>query len=102
MSLYLPGFRFRFKIKVKRVALFRSRRNVGPAAAPCQPLTPHGFAAGGEAKEGEEVNAVAKRKFKKNKGNAYAHNPDFAEEVIKRTERHNPYPVQQELMIKDR
>jgi len=50
----------------------------------------------------EEVIAVAKRKFKKNKGNAYAHNPDFAEEVIKRTERHNPYPVQQELMIKDR
>lgn len=46
---------------------------------------------------------MPKKKFKENKGNKYAHNPDFAEEVVKqRSERHNSYGVQQELMIKNR
>jgi len=43
---------------------------------------------------------VAKRKAKK--GNAYARNPDFAKEALKKNERHNPYPVQREPNIQDR
>lgn len=40
--------------------------------------------------------------FKKNKGNRYAHDSEFAEEVLARNERHNPYPIQKELNVKDR
>lgn len=43
-----------------------------------------------------------KRKFKQNKGNSYRQDPEFAEEVIAKNERHNPYPVQQELGVKNR
>ena len=44
-----------------------------------------------------------KRKFKNNEGNRYAHDPEFAEEVLERHDRrHNPYPIQQELNIKGR
>jgi hypothetical protein len=43
-----------------------------------------------------------KPKFKKNKGNFYAHDPEFAEEVMKLNIRHNPYPIQKELNVKDR
>ncbi|HZG84887.1 hypothetical protein [Paenibacillus sp.] len=43
-----------------------------------------------------------KPKFKQNKGNRYAHDSEFAEEVIKKSEAHNSYGQQQELMIKDR
>jgi hypothetical protein len=50
-----------------------------------------------------EVSLMPKqRKFKENKGNHYKHNSEFAEEVIKKNERHNPYPVQQELNVQDR
>ncbi|HZG57290.1 hypothetical protein [Paenibacillus sp.] len=45
---------------------------------------------------------MPKKKFKENKGNKYAHNPDFAKEVLKHSEAHNSYGVQQELAIKDR
>ncbi|WP_309123356.1 hypothetical protein [Paenibacillus sp.] len=43
------------------------------------------------------------RTYKENDGNKYEHIPNYAEQVIKkRTERHNSYREQQELMIKDR
>ena len=45
---------------------------------------------------------VKKRKFKENKGNHYKYNEEFAEEVIAKNERHNPYPVQQELNVQNR
>jgi hypothetical protein len=43
-----------------------------------------------------------KPRFKQNKGNKYAHDSEFAKEVIAKNERHNPYPVQQELGVQDR
>jgi len=43
-----------------------------------------------------------KPKFKDNKGNHYAHDAEFAEEVLKTNTRHNPYPIQKELNVKDR
>lgn len=45
---------------------------------------------------------AGKPKYKKNKGNNYAHNQEFAEEVLAKNERHNPYPIQKELNVKDR
>lgn len=43
------------------------------------------------------------QKFKKNKGNRYAHDAEFAEEVLAKHERrHDPYPVQNELNVKGR
>jgi hypothetical protein len=42
------------------------------------------------------------RLYKENDGNKYAHNPNFAAQVIKSGEAHNSYGQQQELMIKDR
>jgi len=45
----------------------------------------------------------ANREYKENDGNKYEHIPNYAEQVIKkRTERHNSYREQQELMIKNR
>lgn len=43
-----------------------------------------------------------KSTYKQNKGNKYAHNSEFAEEVIAKNDGNNPYPVQQELAIKNR
>ncbi|WP_199616915.1 hypothetical protein [Paenibacillus alkalitolerans] len=43
-----------------------------------------------------------KPKFKKNKGNYYAHDTEYAEEILNLNQRHNPYPIQKELNIKDR
>jgi hypothetical protein len=43
-----------------------------------------------------------KPKFKKNRGNYYKHDSEFAEEVLKINERHNPYPIQKEIGVKDR
>lgn len=43
------------------------------------------------------------QKFKKNKGNRYAHDPEFAEEVLaKHDQRKDPYPIQNELNVKGR
>ncbi|MCI3924773.1 hypothetical protein MO973_31645 [Paenibacillus sp. TRM 82003] len=50
-----------------------------------------------------EVSEMKKKPtYKQTKGNKYAHNSEFAEEVIAKNEGHNPYPVQQELGTQDR